>query len=65
MPLLDERTVSRVVWLKNAIGLRDHLKDRFGLERIPSWMGGTANDSTFRLYNDFLVKPELMNGRFN
>lgn len=63
-PLLDERTVSRVIWLKNADEMRDHLEERYGLNNVPKWMGGTAQDCTLRLYNHFVVEPEQMAGRF-
>lgn len=63
VPLLDERTVNRVVWVKDNSMLTDYLSENFETTQIPDWMGGKAVNCTLRLYNDFLVQPEQMKGR--
>lgn len=63
-PLLDERTVNRVIWVKDNKLLTDYISNNFDTTNVPDWMGGKATNCAFRLYNDFLVQPDHMKGRF-
>lgn len=66
VPLLDERTVKRVVWVKDHTTLTEYLSEKFEMTDIPKWLGGEASegDEPMRLYNGFIVRPEEMKGRF-
>lgn len=63
-PMLDARTVSRVVWVTSGDELKEHLSPTFGGDVIPKWMGGQAEtEDHITLYTGTVLKCSDLVGR--
>lgn len=49
-PLLDARTVRKVVWMADADAMREELTNYFAKGAIPRWLGGEGDDGPLKLY---------------
>lgn len=49
-PLLDARTVRKVVWMADANAMRQELAKYFAKGAIPRWLGGEGDDGPVELY---------------
>lgn len=57
-PLLDARTVAKVVWLSDGAALKKELGKYFESEVLPVWLGGRANVKDVGLYSGKALTPQ-------
>ncbi|CAN8068141.1 unnamed protein product [Agarophyton chilense] len=58
LPLLDARTVAKIVWVRDSTGLRSELRKYFDHNVLPMWLDGNAKNGTMRLFSGTQLNPE-------
>lgn len=62
-PMLDARTVSRVIWIAPGESVVEQL-EAFDRAELPRWLGGEALDEDVELLNGDVVETSELGGRF-